>query len=116
LAIKDIPAIEGDDEQRTEASIMDIDKQRIKAVRTLQALGYCYRGGKWVSPAALGAAPLPMTAEADALHGALMRCPDALTGCLEGSDEEAELRATLDAIEAYEVKRWPLGMEPGGKG
>jgi hypothetical protein len=46
-----------------------------------------------------------LTAEADAMHGALMRRADALAGCTEGSDEEAELDAIVDLIEAYE-KRW----------
>jgi hypothetical protein len=50
------------------------------------------------------------------MHGALMRCADAPAGCTESSEEETELRAIVDLLEAYEVKRWPLGKEPGGKG
>ncbi len=50
-----------------------------------------------------------LTDAADAMRAALMKRADALMGCLEGSPEEAELASIVDAIEAYEVKRWPLG-------
>src|SRR5262245_57945364 len=98
---------------------MNIDMQRIAAVQKLEALGYNYQGGEWVPVSALSAAAGPrllMTAEADAMHGVLVQRADTLEGCTEGSDEEAELKTIVDAIEAYEAKRWPLGNEPGGKG
>jgi hypothetical protein len=50
------------------------------------------------------------------MHGALVQRADALEGCTEGSDEEAEFKRVVDAIEAYEARRWPAGKEPGGKG
>jgi hypothetical protein len=55
---------------------MDIDRQLIAAVRALEKLGYGYshRTGDWLPPAA---PPLPLTAEADAMHGAL----NAAGGC-----------------------------------
>jgi hypothetical protein len=81
----------------------------------LGALGCRYQGGEWLPPAS-ASAPLPLTAEANAMHGALMRRADALTGSTESSSKEAELRAIVDLIEACEAKRWPLGKEPGGKG
>jgi hypothetical protein len=68
------------------------------------------------SPRREHSASKALAAKADAMHGALMRRADALAGCTEGLDGEAEIRATVDAIEAYEIKRWPLGKEPGCKG
>ena len=41
---------------------------------------------------------------------------DELEGCIEGSAEDAELASIVNAIQAYEEKRWPLGKVPGGKG
>ena len=81
-------------------------------MRALEALGYTYRNDEW-SPAAVTITPIPLTAEADTLHGALVRRADALAGCTEGSAEESELKAIVDAIEAYEAKRWPLGKASG---
>jgi methylmalonyl-CoA mutase cobalamin-binding subunit len=66
------------------------------------------KAGEWLPPAAVAGAvdtPLPFTAEADAMHGALMRRADALGVCMESSDEEAECKAIVDLIEAYEIKR-----------
>jgi hypothetical protein len=63
---------------------MDIDKQRIAAVRTLQSLGYIFQGGEWIAASAASnpAMPvIPVIPEADAMHGLLMRCADALAGC-----------------------------------
>jgi hypothetical protein len=71
-----------------------------------EALGHEYLGGEWHPPAA---PPLPLAAEADAMHGALMRRADDLAGCQEASGEKAELKGMVDLLEAYEAKRWPLG-------
>jgi hypothetical protein len=92
---------------------MDIDRQRIAAVRALEAIGYRYHAGEWLSP---GAPPLPPTTEADAMHGMLMLRADALADCAAGSEEEIELQAIVDLIEAYEAKRWPLGKGPNVPG
>ncbi len=91
---------------------MDIDRQRIAAVRTLEALGYSYRNNEWLPPAPVAATTLTLTVEADAMHRALMRRADTLVSCAEGTDKEEELKAISDLLEAYEAKRWPLGEEP----
>ena len=41
-------------------------------VRALEALGYRYCNNEWLPPAAVAAAPLPLTVEADALAGPLL--------------------------------------------
>jgi hypothetical protein len=38
-----------------------------------------------------------------------MRRADALAGCTEGSEEEAELETIVDLIEVYVAGHWPLG-------
>ena len=78
----------------------NIDKQRVAAVRKLEALGYSYQDGEWgpASPSAAAGRRSLMTAEADAMHGVLVQRADALEGCLEGSEEEVELTAITDAI------------------
>jgi hypothetical protein len=98
--------------------MINIDKQRVAAVRKLEALGYSYRGDEWVpaSPSAVAGPRSLMTAECDAMHGVLVQRADALEGCLEGSEEERERAAITDVIEAYESVRWPNGKIDGGKG
>jgi hypothetical protein len=89
----------------------DIDRQRVTAVRTLQMMGYLFRDGDWVAPAANG-----NTSEADRLHALLVMRADQLAGCTEGSREADELGAIAEALEAYEAIRWPDGKVPGGEG
>ena len=85
-------------------------------MRALEALGFTYRNSTWLLPVAAPSPALPLLAEGDAMHATLVRRADALVCCLEGSEEEAELAAISDVLEAYEAKRWPDGKEPGGKG
>jgi hypothetical protein len=59
--------------------------------------------------AGAAATPLSLMAKADDMHGALIRRADALAGSTEGPDDEAEVKAIVDAIEAYEQKCWPQG-------
>ena len=90
-----------------------IDKQYIAAVRKLAQLGYTFAGGDWMHPTD-SASPTP--AITDALHALLVKRADDLEGCAEGSDEEHELVAITDAIEAYEAVRWPRGRTQDRKG
>jgi hypothetical protein len=91
----------------------NIDKQRIAAVQILEGLGYTFAGGDWKAPAGTVASIVP---ESDAMHAQLVRRADDLAGCTENSPEEREIEAIVDAIEAYEAKRWPEGKIPGLKG
>jgi hypothetical protein len=88
-----------------------IDRQRISAVKKLQELGLAWLQGAWQTVASDN-----LVAEADAMHAQLVKRADELLGCKDGSAEEAELAEIADILEAYEVKRWPEGRIPGGKG
>jgi hypothetical protein len=91
-----------------------IDKQRIAPVRSMEALGYTFDGIEWKGAPA--ETPQAACADADAMHALLILRADKLAGCVEGSDEEAELKMIAETIEAYESKRWPDGVVPRGKG
>ena len=45
--------------------------------------------------------PDDLTKAGDAMHALLLRRAEALAGCVEGSDEEAELAEIVTAIEAF---------------
>jgi hypothetical protein len=91
-----------------------IDKQRVEAVRKLEAMGYTFAAGDWMEPANDAAVVLP--AITDALHALLIKRADAIAVPNEGSPEEAELAYITDAIQAYEAVRWPGGRVGDGKG
>ena len=96
--------------------MINIDKQRVTAVRKLEALGYSYQGGEWVPAAPAAPQSLLMTAECDAMHGALMRRADALEGCAEGSTRRPSSGPSSTRSRPTKAVRWPTGKEPGGKG
>lgn len=89
----------------------EVDRQRIAAVRTLDALGHHFSDGCWRPPIQAQSCP-----EADAMHSILVQRADALIGCTDGSADQDELEAIGEAIEAYERVRWPDGKVDGGKG
>ena len=88
----------------------NIDKQRIAAVRKLEAMGYVFHEHDWTGPA------IPATFEADAMHALLVLRADDLEGCPENSEETREFAMIAEVREAYETVRWPDGKVPGGKG
>jgi hypothetical protein len=101
---------------------MSIDKQRIAAVAALEALGFKYTSdGGWLPPInsgreSIGGIPPDFSAKANAMHALLVLRADALMGAPEASGDATELQLIADAVEAYEIKRWPRGKIPGGKG
>jgi hypothetical protein len=62
-----------------------VDKQRIAAVRAMEALGYGFDGIVWNAPPD-GAPTCTAQSEADAMHSLLVLRVDKLTGRTEGSD------------------------------
>jgi hypothetical protein len=89
----------------------EVDRQRIAAVRTLEALGYCCRDGEgWRPPQAAAT-----WQEADALYRHLAEYVNRLAKHHVFPDQ-TELRVIGRALEAYEAKRWPGGRKVGGRG
>jgi hypothetical protein len=76
-----------------------IDRQRVEAVRFLEAQGFTFEGGSWKPPAG-GAQPV---LEGDAIHAMMERRVEAIAGC---AGRELELESLTVAIKAYEYIRW----------
>jgi hypothetical protein len=94
-----------------------VDRQRIAAVKAMEAMGYTFDGVSWDAPVPTPAGSVANLApEADAMRTLLVLRADKLANCTEGSDEELELRLIADIVTAYEDKRWPEGRVSGGKG
>ena len=53
---------------------MDIDRQRIAAVRILEDTVYDDRNGEWLPASAAMPSAIPLIFEADAMHGADAAC------------------------------------------
>ena len=94
--------------------MINIDRQRVAAVRKLEQLGYTF-AGEWMHPANDASMAVLVPAVTDPMHALLVQRADMLEDCPKGSVEEAELEGIVDAIEAYEKVRWPEGKVPGGK-
>ena len=93
---------------------MSVDRQRIRAVELLAALGYNWRDGKWIAEGCDD--DRRRVAVAESMHGVLMDRLEALAGCTEGSAEEAELVEVCAQLDEYETLLWPEGKIIGGKG
>ena len=93
----------------------EIDRQRISAVRAMEALGYTFNGFEWNAPGS-GTVAQALREEADAMHALLVLRADEIEGYTEKSEEEKEFGMLCEITEAYEAKRWPDGKVPGGKG
>ena len=97
----------------------NIDKQRVAAVRKLEALGYNYQGGEWVPASAPLAAAGPrslMTAECDAMHGVLVQRADALEVARKAQTRRPNSRPSLMQSMLMRLCGDPLGKVNGGKG
>ena len=83
-----------------------IDRQRIAAVATLEALGYVWSDNDWQRPSeAPGLRTPTFLATADAWHDELSgQCED-LAGCRADSPEAAELERITALLQAYETAR-----------
>lgn len=101
---------------RRNGTLSQIDRQRVAAVRHLEAAGYRFERGAWHEPGAADvSAPAGVLEEADAMHVRLVLRADALGGCTEASEKAAELESIVDTVERYEAKRWPDGKVERGK-
>ncbi len=78
-----------------------IDRQRIAAVRRMEALGYTFDGFDRHAPQMDAEKPTSansLQADADAVHALFVLRADKLDGCAEGSDEEAEFKMIAETV------------------
>jgi hypothetical protein len=78
--------------QPRQEGTVTIDKQRVEAVRTLEAMGFTFAGDKWLNTTNYTSWALLVQANGDILHSQLVTRADALAGCTAGSPEEQDRR------------------------
>ena len=102
-------------EREEEFDMSEIDRQRISAVKAMEALGYTFNGIEWNASGRGTTAAPALLDEADAMHALLVLRADKIEGSTE-FEEKTEFAMLCEVIEAYEAKRWADGKAPGGKG
>jgi len=87
-----------------------IDRQRVTAVRNPKRMGIAFAGSQCTQPTN---DPAPLITAADMLHALLVKraveITELLASSVECAEEQRELAAIIDAIEAYKKVRWPTG-------
>ena len=91
----------------------NIDKQRVAAVRMLEAMGYMFAAIDWQPAADHSRVCCAIRRRAARL---LVTGPTRLAAALKARWRNGALRAITDAIDGYELVRWPDGKVPDGKG
>jgi hypothetical protein len=91
-----------------------IDRQRVATVRKPERMGIASAGSQPTND------PAALLAAADMLHALLVKraveITELLAGSVECSEEQRELAAIIEAIEAYKKVRWPNGGADSSRG
>jgi hypothetical protein len=90
-----------------------VDRRRISAVRTLEALGYSFHADRW-HPPLLAPAQRRWT-EADALHRLLVQRADTLIGCTMDQRTRTSWKSLARRSKPTRLYDGPMGRSLGAR-